>query len=191
MRFWRGPLVNIRCSLRESRLSLICNRHGCSHCAAAKTTYLLRRRSRRRFVELPLSVVGCLSQQERHGSGQCHNSLILGGVGLRSAVRTSESAHWASWADCLPMMRERHPEVAREFVTRLEPGVETQCLGAAATTARNLAGTHGFEPPSWTALALGARPPPRSQMITNLESRDWGGNTKPLHGWSCNSESCS
>ena len=37
----------------------------------------------------------------------------------------------------------------------------TQCLGAAATAARNLAGTHGFEPPSWTALALGARPPPR------------------------------
>ena len=55
--------------------------------------------------------------------------LILGGLGLRSAVRTSESAYWASWADCIPMMRERHPEVAIEFVTRLEAGVETQCLG--------------------------------------------------------------
>ena len=88
--------------------------------------------------------------------------LTLGGLGLRSAVRTSESAYWASWADCLHMMQERHPEVAREFVTRLEAGVETSpCLGAAATAPCNLAGTHGFEPPSWTALALGARPPPR------------------------------
>ena len=59
------------------------------------------------------------------------------------------------------MMQERHPEVGRELVMRLEAGVETPCLGAAATAARNLAGTHGFEPPSWTALALGARPPPR------------------------------
>ena len=58
-------------------------------------------------------------------------------------------------------MRERHPEVAREFVTRLEAGVETQYLGGAATAARNLAGTHGFEPPSWTALAFGAHPPSR------------------------------
>ena len=30
MRIWRGPLANIRCSLRESRLSLICSLHGCS-----------------------------------------------------------------------------------------------------------------------------------------------------------------
>ena len=30
MRIWRGPLANIRCSLRGSRLSLICNLHGCS-----------------------------------------------------------------------------------------------------------------------------------------------------------------
>ena len=94
--------------------------------------------------------------------------------GLRSAVRTSESAYWASWADCLPMMREGHPEVAREFVTRLEAAVETQCLGAAATAARNLAGTHGFEPPSWTALALGARPPPREPDDYDLGAQRLG-----------------
>ena len=111
-------------------------------------------------MELSLSVAGCLSHQSDTVRASATAPLILGGLILRSAVRTSESACWASWADCLPMMRERHPEVAREFVTRLDAGVETQCLGAAATAARNLAGTHGFEPPSlWTALALGARPP--------------------------------
>ena len=31
--------------------------------------------------------------------------LCFGGLGLRSAVRTSPVAHWASWADCLPTIQ--------------------------------------------------------------------------------------
>ena len=93
-------------------------------------------------MELSLSVAGVSPNQSDIVRASATAPLILGGLGLRSAVRTSESACWASWADCLPMMRERHPKVAREFVTRLEAGV---------------AGTHGFEPPSWTALALGSQ----------------------------------
>ena len=38
--------------------------------------------------------------------------LSLGGLGLRSAVRTSVPAHWASWADVLPVIRDGHPAVA-------------------------------------------------------------------------------
>ena len=37
--------------------------------------------------------------------------LVLGGLGLRSAVRTSLCVYWASWADSLPMIRERHPSL--------------------------------------------------------------------------------
>ena len=52
--------------------------------------------------------------------------LSLGGLGLRSAVRTSVPAHWASWADVLPMIRDRHPVVATTIVNALpqcgEPG---------------------------------------------------------------------
>ena len=60
------------------------------------------------------------------------------------------------------MMQERHPEVARGLVMRLEAGVETSWLGAAAPAAWNLAGTHRFEQPSWTfILAHGVRLPPR------------------------------
>ena len=44
----------------------------------------------------------------------------LAGVGLRSAARTSISAHCASWADCLPMMFARHPEVASRLARQLE-----------------------------------------------------------------------
>ena len=36
----------------------------------------------------------------------------MGGLGLRSATRCAQSAFWASWADALPMIRERTPQVA-------------------------------------------------------------------------------
>ena len=45
--------------------------------------------------------------------------LSMGGLGLRDASRTSELAFWASWADCLSMIRKRHPEVALEMVRQL------------------------------------------------------------------------
>ena len=86
--------------------------------------------------------------------------LILGGLGLRSAVRLSRSAFWASWADCLPMVLSRHHEVAVRFVVNLEGAPDTQSLGAAAAAMWSLRGTMGFEPPSWRALAEGARPGP-------------------------------
>ena len=34
---------------------------------------------------------------------------FMGGLGLTAAFRSREGAHWASWADCLPTVRERHP----------------------------------------------------------------------------------
>ena len=86
--------------------------------------------------------------------------LILGGLGLRSAVRLSRSAFWASWADCLPMVFSRHYEVAVRFLVSLEGAPDTQSLGAAAAAMWSLRGTMGFKPPSWRALAEGARPGP-------------------------------
>ena len=85
--------------------------------------------------------------------------LSLGGLGLRGAVRMREPAYWASWADCLPMIRARHLEIADEFLHELDGGTEAPCLAEAAQAARNLVGVMGFEPPSWHALIRGARPP--------------------------------
>ena len=39
----------------------------------------------------------------------------IGGLGLRSAERLAPAAYWASWADCLQMIRERSPDLAREI----------------------------------------------------------------------------
>ena len=84
--------------------------------------------------------------------------LVLGGLGLRSAGRSRVPAHWASWADCIPMIFERHPMVAERLLRELEGHPTTPCLRAAVSVAQSLDGVLGWSPPSWTALANGERP---------------------------------
>ena len=64
--------------------------------------------------------------------------LILGGLGLRVP------AYWASWADCLQMIRGRHPSVAMECVHQLEGQPTVPALVAAVECARAVTGTAGF-----------------------------------------------
>ena len=87
--------------------------------------------------------------------------LALGGLGLRSAARTRVAAHWASWADSLPMIRERHHVVAAHIVECLTGGSDVASLASVIDAASDLREFHGFDPPSWSDLANGARPPPR------------------------------
>ena len=87
--------------------------------------------------------------------------LALGGLGLRSALRTRSSAFWASWADCLSMFFKRYRDLVTDFVDQLEGVPEAEHLRCAALAARRLDGVQGFEIPSWRALMEGARPPPR------------------------------
>ena len=96
--------------------------------------------------------------------------LSLGGLGLRSATRTREAANWASWADCLFMVRNKHPVVAdRILMLRMD---DFECTRSAAVAAHHLAGVEGFEVASWEALSHGLRPQPR-----DLEDREF------QHGW--------
>ena len=46
-----------------------------------------------------------------------------GGLGLRNAQRTRSTAYGASWADVVPMIRLRHPEVADHIVLSLSRGL--------------------------------------------------------------------
>ena len=89
---------------------------------------------------------------------------MLGGLGLRSAERVRVPAYWASWADCLQMIRERHPSVPVECVHQLEGQPTDPAHVAAVECARAVAGAAGFSPPSWRALATRARPPLRDVM---------------------------
>ena len=148
------------------------------HCAGARANYLI-------CVVSPDQVHGFAENHDsRLWACQCHIlqipeesgdqasritatlPLVLGGCGVRGAARTSQSAFWASWADCLHMVHQRHAPVADLLVHQLESGSETPHLGAAVQAARALEGVQGFEVPSWRALALGHRPP---QNLDELE----------------------
>ena len=95
--------------------------------------------------------------------------LALGGLGLRSAERSRVAAHWASWADTLPMIQERHPVVA-VIVGSLAGAPESPRLGAVHAAAQELDGV-GFVVPEWTALAGGLRPEPREPEHHELGAR--------------------
>ena len=44
----------------------------------------------------------------------------MGGLGMRSATRCAAAAYWASWADALPTIGQRNPEVAETVVRTME-----------------------------------------------------------------------
>ncbi|CAK0830299.1 unnamed protein product, partial [Prorocentrum cordatum] len=100
--------------------------------------------------------------------------LGLGGLGLRSAARTAECAYWASWADALPMLRQRNPTAATELTATLlaGTGAAASCLQE-AERARAAAARDGFATcPTWQEVWDGARP-----EQTEPEPGEW------KHGW--------
>ena len=81
------------------------------HCASARANYLLRvvepqsvaafARAHDEGVWTCMCALLNINTTQEEDIRSCANlPLVLGGVGLRSATRTSVSAYWASWADC-------------------------------------------------------------------------------------------
>ena len=102
-------------------------------------------------------------------------SLLLskGGLGLRSAVRSREVGHLASWADCLPMVQKRHPLVAGIMLQGLNGGGEMASLNVARECVASLADA-GCVLPSWFELVDEVRPP---------VPEDTGDPFQPHQGW--------
>ena len=72
-----------------------------------------------------------------------------------------KSAHWASWADCLGMIHQRHPDVANRLVAQLEGHPDTPL----STCGGDSSVVHHRSPHDWCsnpthglALAGGVRP---------------------------------
>ena len=101
--------------------------------------------------------------------------LRKGGLGLRSAVRTGPAAFWASWADTLPMMAARCPDLAGKVFEELEKATasEAECLRQVSAT-KDVLSSEGFECPSWREVHNGLRPPKPPQTAEPGEVR---------HGW--------
>ena len=79
--------------------------------------------------------------------------LAAGGLGLRSALRLRHAAHWASWADTIRMVQERHPEVADVIVRAVEAG--RRPASEQSILAHNICGKRGLQHPvgkSWRVV---------------------------------------
>ena len=98
----------------------------------------------------------------------------LGGAGLRSAVRTSPAAYWASWADAVPMLRARTPTLAEFVAQRLvrDGNEQSECLSE-VNACRRLLASEGFAGPDWAAIWSGTRP----EQVVEPEPGEW------RHGW--------
>ena len=80
----------------------------------------------------------------------------LGGLGLASAVRTRDGAHWASWADSVSTMFKKDPGLAATVLTGLNAEADG-CFAVVKQCADRLVAL-GAELPTWDALVAGATP---------------------------------
>ena len=69
---------------------------------------------------------------------------------MSSARRVRVAAHWASWADCIQMVRRRHPAIAERWIQGVED--VTPCFRAVRTCQQRLVDA-GLEIPTWTELS--------------------------------------
>ena len=140
------------------------------HCAGGRANYMLRvvrPEAVLRFAEghtnglwaCLRNILGSSVDLDPTTRDICSLPLSLGGIGLRNAERTSPPAYWASWADCLAMLRARHPDVAALCVRQMQNPRGPPSLVAAQMAAGQLSGVAGFQVPSWDDLAHGLRPP--------------------------------
>ena len=99
-------------------------------------------------------------------------------LGLISAARIREGAHWANWAVCLKMVRQRHPTMADTMIQELVQG-PTCCFEAVRRCDQSLTDA-GFEVPSWTDLA-------ESQEVVFAEEPE---PHEPKVGWQQQATKC-
>ena len=162
----------LRCKLQEHSLrieavpDLQCAWLILMFCAAARANYFLRvvhPGSSEEFarqhdaaiwqVFLQLSNITDGHETRDLASLPCRH----GGLGLRSAARGAQAAYWSSWADSLPMIRKRHPEVADAIMFAIVRRGGGAHIEAARHCWEHLQGV-GFDAPEWGDLVRGVRP---------------------------------
>ena len=110
--------------------------------------------------------------------------VVQGGLGLRSMALLSPAAYWAAWADVLPIVEERVPDLAERVMQELESDDSrihsvTQVQEAEAVVNQHWITSNRPDfplKPTWRDLAAGDRPP------SPLEDYDGEPGHWP-HGW--------
>ena len=94
-----------------------------------------------------------------------------------SAVRSRVAAHWSSWADCVHMVKQRHPQVAETLIMGIHQD-PSPCF-VAVRHCQGLLGGAGLDVPSWKSLA---DTPPVLEPETDP--------TEPKRGWQQRAARC-
>ena len=80
-----------------------------------------------------------LAELRRRMVSRCSSAaIVVGRIDGVSKCVSRVLAFWASWADCLDVIHQRHPDVADQLVRELEGDPQTPCLQPAASAAREL-----------------------------------------------------
>ena len=102
----------------------------------------------------------------------------FGGLGLRDAVRTSTAAYFASFADILPSLQSRYPQILAHIRNYLQASPDTRSQTVTnldeLESCRNRLLTY-LDLPDWDALIQGARPPVAEP--DEIDPGQW------QHGW--------
>lgn len=97
-----------------------------------------------------------------------------GGLGLLHASRVAPAAYWAAWADALPLLHQRCPEVAARCIAELAHGDSAaHSLAEASAAAAHLQAQGWRDCPAWPRLLAEGPPPPPIEA----EPATWH------HGW--------
>ena len=83
----------------------------------------------------------------------------MGGLGLTSALEVRTAAFWASWADSMKMVKERHPTIANEMMVGIDRE-EGPCFQS-VRTCQQLLVEAGFVVPPWSELV---NTPPQAEL---------------------------
>ena len=88
---------------------------------------------------------------DAHSKASTSLPLVMGGLGLRSASRLRDAAHWGSWADKLKMVHERHRMVADVILRAMAVRSEAPAIEAINQSVENLLAV-GYDVPTWESL---------------------------------------
>ena len=95
----------------------------------------------------------------------------LGGLALRSALRTAPAAYWASWLNSLTVFATKTPLFCAWVLRELDnERTEVACLNELVLCAAELEASGATELPSWQEAAEGASPP---QLDDGLDAADF------------------
>ena len=93
-----------------------------------------------------------------------------GGLGLRSAQRTSTAAYWAAWVDSSEVLAEKAPTVHKLFLEQVRAeSPSAACIQELQRATQMLADEGCTEMPTWEAAAQGAQAP----YPENIDAGEW------------------